>query len=160
MVSLMNTRKRPFGPAVEDYDAATLRLGPDFSKAEALTYSEALQLLQDERLKRLGTIGEQGLSEVFVKSLAHVDNFARVKDSSSLQTMHQIMEQAIRDSVQNAANMDESVIALTPYEAAQLASLYCEDVDEAVTLIPRLPALYIFIHILTFLVWFALMIVL
>lgn len=161
--SAVVTRRRG-GKATQPEDeenAAELKLGPEFqleqidyqgkhSELIALNLSEARILLRtalkerkemiqrlngvqittnaqgdidDEELAKLSTA--PGANEMLNKTLSHLSKFARFKDAETCT--------AVETLLNGTENSD-----LHPFEVAQLGSLSCEDVDEAITLIPSL----------------------
>ncbi|VEU21361.1 DEKNAAC102589 [Brettanomyces naardenensis] len=77
----------------------------------------------DETLARMATA--PGANEVLRKTLDYLSTFARFKDAETCTAAETLLK-----SEENAV--------LHPFEVAQLGSLACEDIDEAVTLIPSL----------------------
>lgn len=161
--SAVVTRRRG-GKATQPEDeenAAELKLGPEFqleqidhkgntSQLVALNLSEARILLRtalkerkdmiqrlngvqisynaqgdidDEELAKLSTA--PGANEMLNKTLSHLTKFARFKDPETCTAV-----EALLTGTENSE--------LHPFEIAQLGSLSCEDVDEAITLIPSL----------------------
>lgn len=79
--------------------------------------------LDDEMLAKLCTA--PGANEMLNKTLTHLAKFARFGDAESCA------------AVENLLTSEENSV-LHPFEVAQLGSLACGDVDEAITLIPSL----------------------
>ncbi|GME72301.1 unnamed protein product [Ambrosiozyma monospora] len=77
----------------------------------------------DDTLAKMAT--GPGANEVLRKTLDHLSTFARFKDAETCTAAENLLK-----SSENSG--------LHPFEIAQLGSLACEDVDEAVTLIPSL----------------------
>ncbi|KAH3665757.1 hypothetical protein OGAPHI_003945 [Ogataea philodendri] len=144
----------------DEENAAELKLGPEFqlnqldnygndTKLMALNVSEARILIRAALKERMATVqkfNEQdfglsaedaddetlarmatapGANEVLRKTLDYLSTFARFKDTETCTAAEGLLK-----STENSA--------LHPFEAAQLGSLACEDIDEAVTLIPSL----------------------
>lgn len=77
----------------------------------------------DDQLAKLSTA--PGANEILRKTLDHLAMFSRFKDAETCTAVETLLK-----------NEENSI--LHPFEIAQLGSLSCEDVDEAVTLIPSL----------------------
>lgn len=146
----------------DEENAAELKLGPEFqleqvdhhgdvSKLITLNLSEARILIRaalkermemisklngveidtsdpsgepdDDQLAKLSTA--PGANEILRKTLDHLSMFSRFKDVETC------------TAVETLLKSEENSI-LHPFEIAQLGSLSCEDIDEAITLIPSL----------------------
>ncbi|KAG7813585.1 hypothetical protein KL921_001131 [Ogataea angusta] len=159
--TVASRRRRARSALQEDEEnAAELKLGPEFqleqidnygneTKLVALNVSEARILIRaalQERMAMVQKLGGQdlgfatenpddetlarmatapGANEVLRKTLDYLSTFARFKDAETCTAV-----EALLKSSENSV--------LHPFEAAQLGSLACEDIDEAVTLIPSL----------------------
>ncbi|ANZ76273.1 BA75_01976T0 [Komagataella pastoris] len=158
--STVGARRRRAKQQVDDEENATLlRLGPEFALKQydhdgnehdliALSLSESRLLIREALKARSrarnggvdlessnGEIDDDELAKVtsgavangvVKKTLDYLNTFARFKDEETCTAVDQLLHNSSDCSV------------LHPFEIAQLSSLGCEDVDEAITLIPSL----------------------
>ncbi|GMM32587.1 DNA-directed RNA polymerase II subunit [Martiniozyma asiatica (nom. inval.)] len=90
----------------------------------------------DDELAKLSTA--PGANEVLNKTLEHLNKFSRFRDAETCATADALLRGD--GGINYDADADDAEKGLHPFERAQLGSLSCEDVDEAVTLIPSLQA--------------------
>ncbi|KAI9203880.1 HRDC-like protein [Polychytrium aggregatum] len=109
---------------IEEEDASFLKLGEEFNSAPCVLISEVRVLLEGAKQKKLENFGTESaaVSDIMQKTLDYCSRFSKF---TSKQTVKEI----------------RGLIPIPPYhefEAAQLANLCCETVEEAKALIPTL----------------------
>ncbi|KAI8871400.1 RNA polymerase II, partial [Ramicandelaber brevisporus] len=116
-------RNRAAKRITETEDAAMLKLGEEFDKAECLMLSEVKLLLEADRETKIKKSGEASLNEIFQKTLAYAQRFSTLKNEDTIKEVRSLLVEAE---------------VFKPFENAQLANLGCQDSDEAFALIPSL----------------------
>ena len=118
------SRSRP-RPADNEEAAAVLNLG-EFQDSNTLSLSEA-RLLIDAVITRRKDSGlnnvKEAEGEVLSKTQEYLDNFARLKSQAPIEDVSRMLEQHG---------------SLEAFEKSQLATLFCENAEEAKVLIPSL----------------------
>ncbi|KAI4520944.1 HRDC-like protein [Schizophyllum commune] len=111
----MTTRLRP-RTQLEEEDATTLKLGPEFAQAGCLLISEVKYLLENRE-----KIAPD--NAVYAKTLDYVKTFAKWHTTDSASAVREILRREPQ---------------LTQFETAQLANLCPAEAEEAKSIIPSL----------------------
>ncbi|ODV84003.1 hypothetical protein CANARDRAFT_29459 [[Candida] arabinofermentans NRRL YB-2248] len=156
-------RKARANQVDEEENAAELKLGPEFQLDQIDNYGNPMQLTtlnvseariliraalkeRMELISKLNGLNESvdnnnnsepddyalakmaiapGANEVLTKTLDYLSTFSRFKDAETCTAAESLLKGG-------------EGTGLHPFEIAQLGSLACEDIDEAITLIPSL----------------------
>ncbi|QDS68397.1 hypothetical protein FKW77_010764 [Venturia effusa] len=117
-------RKKP-GQEEDEEAGATIRLGPDFQDAHALSVSEARLIVEKTEEVRKKTGKKLRETENLLKMQTYMDTFARFRSLGTLNQIETLL-----------ANYES--VGMDSFEKAQLVSLACVEAEEAKTLIPSL----------------------
>ncbi|KAJ3084595.1 RNA polymerase B, partial [Physocladia obscura] len=109
--------------ALDEEDATQLKFGREFQGAQALLISEVKVLLDaNEDKRRLGEEPTVASTDIKRKTVEYCARFSRFSDKPTIKEIRQLFPPDL----------------FHQFEAAQLANLGCESVDEAKILIPSL----------------------
>ncbi|KAF2480479.1 HRDC-like protein [Neohortaea acidophila] len=124
------SRRRP-PPTGDEETTTVLRLG-EFEGVPCLSLSEAHTIIQKLKTSRSQT-DEQGNkpvpmpnTDVYNKTEAYLETFVRFKTEQSASQVEAVSQKLVQEGL------------ITSFERAQLATLCCDTVEEARTLIPSL----------------------